>query len=218
MIGDHRLVFTCVSLLTGVLCGALRDRRALLLENLLLRQQVAVALRTRRRPDVRWHDRLFWVVMQRLCADWRRHLVLVRPETVLRWHRRGWRVFWWWRSRRPTGRPTGRPRLPQEVRDLIRRLSEENRLWGTERIRGELRKLGINVGNGAVRRSRWRPAPRPASQTWGTFLRTPAHAIWAAALFTVQTLTFRTLYVLFFIIHSRRELVHVHVTAHPTAT
>jgi len=112
MIGDHRLVFTCVSLLTGVLCGALRDRRALLLENLLLRQQVAVALRTRRRPCVRWHDRLFWVVMQRLCADWRRHLVLVRPETVLRWHRRGWRLFWWWRSRRPTGRS----RLPQEVR------------------------------------------------------------------------------------------------------
>ena len=83
MIGDHRLVFTCVSLLTGVLCGALRDRRALLLEHLLLRQQLAVALRTRRRPRVRWHDRLFWVVMQRLCADWCRRLVLVQPEAVL---------------------------------------------------------------------------------------------------------------------------------------
>jgi len=213
VIGDHRLGFTCVSLLTGVLCGALRDRRALLLENLLLRQQVAVALRTRRRPCVRWHDRLFWVVMQRLCADWRRHLVLVRPETVLRWHRRGWRLFWWWRSRRPTGRP----RLPREVRALIRRLSEENRLWGTERIRGELLKLGIAASNGSIRRYRWRPAPRPPGQGWGTFLRTHAHAIWAADLFTVQTLTYRTLYVLFFITHGRRELVHLAVTAHPTA-
>ena len=154
---------------------------------------------------MRWHDRLFWVVAQRLVTDWRRHLVLVQPETVLRWHRRGWRRFWWWRSRRPTGRP----RLPQEVRDLIRRLSEENRLWGTERIRGELLKLGIAVGNGSIRRYRWRPAPRPPSQTWGTFLRNHAHAIWAADLLTVQTLTFRTLYVLFFITHGRRELVHV---------
>ena len=184
-----------------------------MVENLLLRQQLAVARRARRRSRVRWYDRLFWVVARRFVTDWRRHLVLVQPETVLRWHRQGWRLFWWWRSRRPIGRP----RLTQEVRDLIRRLSEENRLWGTERIRGELLKLGIAVGNGSIRRYRWRPAPRPPSQTWGTFLRNHAHAIWAADLLTVQTVTFRTLYVLFFIAHGRRELVHVHVTAHPTA-
>ncbi len=103
------------------------------------------------------------------------------------------------------------------MRELIRRLSEENRLWGTERIRGELLKLGIAVGNGSIRRYRWRPAPRPPSQTWGTFLRNHARAIWAADLLTVQTLTFRTLYVLFFISHGRRGLLHVAVTAHPTA-
>ena len=103
------------------------------------------------------------------------------------------------------------------MRDLIRRLSEENLLWGTERIRGELRKLGIAASNGSIRRYRWRPAPRPRGQSWGTFLRTHAHALWAADLFTVQTLTFRTLYVLFFISHGRRELVHLAVTAHPTA-
>jgi putative transposase len=95
--------------------------------------------------------------------------------------------------------------------------AEENRRWGTERIRGELLKLGIAVGNGSIRRYRWRPALRPPSQTWGTFLQNHAHAIWAADLLTVQTLTFRTLYVLFFISHGRRELVHVRVTAHPTA-
>ena len=202
-----------LSLLGGLLRATLRGRRALVLENLLLRQQLAVALRPQRRPRVHWADRLFWVVARRLVPDWRRHLVLVQPETVLRWHRQGWRLYWWWRSRRSTGRPP----VPQEVRVLIRRLSEENRLWGTERIRGELLKLGIAVGNGSIRRYRWRAAPRPPSQTWGTFLRNHARAIWAADLFTVQTLAFKTLYVLFFITHGRRELLHVAVTAHPTA-
>jgi hypothetical protein len=122
-----------VSLLVGIALTALRGRHALLAENLLLRQQLAVALRPRRRLRLRWHDRLCWVVARRLVTDWRRHLVLVQPETVLRWHRRGWRLVWWWRS----GRPTGRPRVPQEVRALIRRLSEENRLWGTERLRAK---------------------------------------------------------------------------------
>jgi transposase InsO family protein len=213
MVGDHQGVVEWASLLVGTLRAALRGRQALVVENLLLRQQLAVALRFQRRPRVRWHDRLFWVVARRLCAEWRRHLVLVRPETVLRWHRQGWRLSWWWRS----GRPTGRPRVPQEVRALIRRLSEENRLWGTERIRGELLKLGFAVGNGSIRRYRWRPAPRGPSQTWRTFLRTHARQIWAADLFTVPTVAFRTLYVFFFITHDRRELVHCRVTAHPTA-
>src|SRR5215217_5168214 len=126
-----------VPLLVGVMLASLKHRRALMLENLLLRQQLSVALRARPYPRLQQRDRLFWVVVRCLVADWRRHLVLVHPETVLRWHRQGWRLFWWWRS----GRPTGRPRVPPEVRSLIRRLSEENRLWGTERIRGELLKL-----------------------------------------------------------------------------
>jgi transposase InsO family protein len=212
-VGDHHAVLDWVSLFVGVTLTALRGDRALVEENLLLRQQLAVALRARRRPRLCWHDRLFWVVARRLITDWRRPLVLVQPETVLRWHRRGWRLYWWWRS----GRPTGRPRVPSEVRALIRRLSEENRLWGTERLRGELRKLGFAVSNGSIRRYRWRPAPRPPSQTWRTFLRNHAPQIWAADLFAVPTLTFRTLFVLFFITHDRRELVHARVTAHPTA-
>jgi putative transposase len=210
---DHGAVLEWVSLLVGALRAAFHRHRALVLENVLLRQQLAVALRPPRRPRVRWHDRFFWLVARRLVTDWRRHLVLVRPETVLGWHRQGWRLFWWWRSRRPTGRP----RLPQEVRDLIRRLSEENRRWGTERIRGELRKLGFAVANGSIRRYRSRPAPRPPNQTWRTFLRNHAHQLWAADLFTVPTVAFRTLYVFIFITHDRRELVHCRVTAHPTA-
>jgi putative transposase len=91
--GDHHAVLDWVSLLVGVVLTALRGRHALLAENLLLRQQLAVALRTRRRPRLRWHDRLFWVVARRPVTDWRRHLLLVQPETVLRWHRRGRQLF-----------------------------------------------------------------------------------------------------------------------------
>jgi putative transposase len=200
-------------LLLSTLRVLLHDRRALLVENLLLRQQLAVALRANPRPRLRRRDRLFWAVALRVCVDWRRHLLLVRPETVLRWHRRGWRLYWWWRSRRPVGRP----RVPGEVRDLIARMSKDNPLWGTERLRGELRKLGIAVSAGSVRRYRWRRPAKPPSQTWRTFLRNHAAQIWAADLFTVPTLTFRTLYVLFFLTHDRRELVHIRVTAHPTA-
>jgi transposase InsO family protein len=107
--------------------------------------------------------------------------------------------------------------VPAEVRALITRMARDNPLWGTERLRGELLKLGIAASTGSIRRYRWRRPPRPPSQTWRTVLATHAAHIWAADLFTVPTVTFRTLFVLFFITHDRRELVHCRVTAHPTA-
>jgi len=154
-----------------------------------------------------------WVLARRCCAGWREHLRLVTPDTVVRWHRLGWRLFRRWKSRSRGGRP----QLSPEVQDLIRTMSGENRLWGTERIRGELLKLGIAVSNRSIRRYRWRGPRRPSSQTWRTFLRNHAHHLWAADLFTLPTLTFKTLYVLVFIAHGRRDLVHVNVTANPTA-
>jgi transposase InsO family protein len=203
-----------LTLLLAVLRAALRDRSELLTENLLLRHQLAVLTRpTRRRPRLRPGDRLLWVLARRLRRDWHRHLVVVRPETVVRWHRRAWRLFWRWRSRTRLGRP----RLSPEVRELIAAMARDNPLWGTERIRGELLKLGLVVSNRSIRRYRGRGPARPSSQTWRTFLRTHAAGIWAADLFTIQTVTFRTLYVLFFITHARRELLQATVTAHPTA-
>jgi transposase InsO family protein len=139
--------------------------------------------------------------------------VVATPDTVIRWHRAGWRLYWRWRS----GAGGGRPRLSAEVRELIARMSKENPLWGSERIRGELLKLGLAVSNRSIRRYRWQRPARPPSQTWRTFPANHAHAIWAVDLFVVQTLTFKTLYVLLFVAHSRRELVHLAVTAHPTA-
>jgi transposase InsO family protein len=153
------------------------------------------------------------MVACRLRRDWRRYLVLVRPETVLRWHRRGWRLFWRWKSRLRLGRP----RLRAEWRELIAAMARDNPRWGSERIRGELLKLGIAVSKRSIQRYRGRGPARPPSQTWRTFLRNHAGAIWAADLLTVQTLTFKVLYVLVVITHDRRELVHVNVTAHPTA-
>ena len=195
--------------------AACRGRNDLVLENLLLRHQLAVLTRpTRQWPRVRLRrrDKLLWVLVRRLRQDWR-HLVVVTPDTVIRWHRAGWRLYWRWRSR-ATG---GRPRLSLEVQQLIARISRENPRWGSERIRGESLRLGIIVSNRTVWRYRWRAPEQPPSQTWRSFLRNHAQSIWAADLFTVQTLTFKARYVLVYIAHGRRELVHLAVTAHPTA-
>jgi transposase InsO family protein len=199
-----------VALLRAVLCR----HGDLVTENLLLRQQLAVLTRpTRKRPRLLKRDRIFWVVARALRCDWRHHLRLVQPETVIRWHRRGWQLFWRWRSR---ARP-GRPRLSAEVRELIATIARENPRWGSERIRGELLKLGLAVSKRSIQRYRWRGPARPPSQTWRTFLANHAQAVWAADLCTVPMLTFRTLYVLVVIAHGRRDLVHLAVTAHPTA-
>jgi putative transposase len=203
-----------LALLLAVLRAALRDRAGLVAENLVLRHQLAVVTRpTRKRPRLRARDKALWVLIRRLWRDRRGSLVLVRPETVIGWHRRGWRLFWRWRSR---GRG-GRPKLDAEARELIATMARENPAWGSERIRGELLKLGIAVSKRSIQRYRGRGPARPPSQTWRTFLANHAAQIWAADLFTVQSLTFRTLYVLLFITHGRRELVHLNATAHPTA-
>jgi hypothetical protein len=138
-------------LLTTVL-ALVRPHQDLVLENLLLRHQLAVLTRptrTRRRARLHTWDKLLWVLARRWCAGWREHLKIVTPDTVVRWHRQGWRLFWRWKSRSRGGRP----QLSPEVQELILNISRENRLWGTERIRGELLKLGIVVSNRSMRPS-----------------------------------------------------------------
>jgi hypothetical protein len=157
---------------------------------------------------------MLWVALSRLWASgWRDNVVFVKPATVIGWHRRGWRLYWTWRS----GSRGGRPRLSPEVRDLIAEMWRANPLWGSERIRGELHKLGIMVSNRSIRRYRWRNRPPVGDQRWRTFLVNELAAIWAADFFVVQTMTMRTLYVFFFITHARRELVQCSITASPTA-
>ena len=157
-------------------------------------------------------DRLLWVSFSRVWCHWRTALVIVKLETVIAWHRRGFRLFWTWKSRRRTGRPT----VPQEVGNLIRTMSAANPLWGAPRIHGELLKLGFTVSQTTVATYMVRRRPLP-SQTWRTFLTNHAHQLIAADFFVVPTATCRLLFVLVLLAHDRRRVVHVAVTEHPTA-
>jgi hypothetical protein len=190
-----------------------RERRDLVLENIALRHQIDVLTRTRRRPALRPGDRRLWSLLASTWPAWRQHLVIVEPETVVRWHRAGWRRYWAWRSRTPT---RGRPRIDTQIAAEIRRMTRENPRWGHMRVLGELRKLGFRVSLQTVRRYR-RNVPRDPSSSWRTFLENHRPELWAADFFTVHTLWFQTLYVFFFIAHDRRTVMHFNVTQHPTA-
>ncbi len=205
---------TYLGLLMTSMWRAFRARRELMLENVALRQQLAVYALQSRRPPLRDGDRRFWSLLARTWSGWRSALVIVEPDTVVRWHRAAWRGYWTWRSR---ARRPGRRRISPELRQLIARIATENPRWGALRIQGELLALGYDVSAETVRRYRLQVRRRPPSPSWRSFLANHRPQLWAADFFTVQTLTFKTLYVLFFITHERRHLVHVDVTAHPTA-
>jgi transposase InsO family protein len=202
-------------LLLGALRSACRSHADLVLENAALRHQLGVLMRAGRRPRVMAADRCFWVVLRRLWTRWSEVLVFVKPETVVHWHRAGFRLYWNWRSRR---RRRGRPCAAAEIRTLIRRLATENPTWGAPRIHGELRMLGLDVSERTVSRLMPRRAPKPeAAQRWMTFLCNHRDAIAAMDFFVVPTLMFRMLYVWFAIEHGRRRILHFHVTDRPEA-
>src|ERR671930_1635716 len=199
-------------ILFGTLRSCLRTRRELALENLALRQQVAVWKARQPRPRLTEIDRIFWVLLSRLWTHWRHSLLVVRPGTVIGWHRQGFRRYWAWKSRHRRGRPG----IRTEVRDLIRRMSGAYPLWGAPRIHGELLKLGLTVSQATVSEYMVRPR-RPPSQAWRTFLKNHAQDLVALDFFTVPTVIFRVLFVLVMLSHARRRLVHFNVTEHPTA-
>ncbi|PZC42274.1 MAG: hypothetical protein DK306_002343, partial [Chloroflexi bacterium] len=187
-----------------------RQRRDLILENVILRQQLAVWERSGRRPRLHRRDRQFWSVTARHWTPWRAHLQLVQPATVIGWHRLAWRRYWRWKSQ--GGRP-GRTRIGPEIRTLIARLAAENPTWGVRRIAAELAVLGHPVSAATVQRYR---GNRPPSPSWRAFLRLHVSEIWAADFFIAQTLPFRAFYVFVVIRHDRRRLMHWNVTRHPT--
>ncbi len=197
----------------AALGAAARERRELALENIALRHQIEVLTRSRHRPQIRQADRLLWSSLFRVWPSWRRHVVIVQPETVVGWHRTAWRRYWTWKSR---GGKRGRPRIGPELAELIRRMTRENPRWGHMRVLGELRKLGFRVSLQTVRRYR-KDIPRDPLSSWRTFLANHRPEIWASDFFTVHTLWFQTLYVFFFIAYDRRTVTHVNVTAHPAA-
>ena len=194
-------------------CGGC-SRAALELENLALRHQIGILQRSaRKRPKLTPWDRLLWVWFSRIWSDWRSALAIVKPETVVGWHRAGFRLFWTWKGRRGQ---RGRPRISGEIRDLIRQMCRENPGWGAPRIHGELLKLGLDIGESSVSKYLVRSS-RPPSQTWRTFLENHAKQLASIDFFTVPTLRFQVLYVFLVLAHDRRRILHFNVTAHPTA-
>jgi len=187
-------------------------RHAVVLEDLALRQQLAVATHGGRRPRLSDADRAFWVALRQVWADWAASLAIVKPATVVAWHRRAYRAYW-----RRISRKRGRPKTNAQLRDLIRRMVTENG-WGAPRIHGELLKLGFRVSERTV--SRYVRACRtkePPGRSWKSFLNNHREVLAAMDFFTVPTVTFRLLYVLLVIQHRRRKILHFNVTAHPTA-
>ena len=195
-----------------LLRAILLSRTSLALENLALRQQVAVLKRSVPHPRIRVRDRICWVILRRLWSGWRQSLLVVQPDTVVRWHRRGWRLLWRWRSRGKVGRPA----VPYKVRELIRQLSRENRLWGAPRIQAELEHLGHHVAKSTVERYMVRHVG-PRSPTWRAFLRNHAGEILVCDFLQVPTATFKTLIGFVVMELGRRRIVACDVTLHPTA-
>ncbi len=190
----------------------LLKRAALVAESLALRHQLGIMQRSVKRPRLRQRDRILWVWLSRLWANWRSCLMIVKPDTVLRWHRDGFRLYWRWKLR---SKP-GRPKIDAEIRRLIRQMSRENATWGPPRIQSELALLGYTVDQSTVAKYMCRHR-KPPSQNWRTFLENHVPDIAAIDFFVVPTARFRLLFCFIVLRHEQRRVVHFNVTAHPNA-
>src|SRR5258708_22944288 len=209
-------MFCFVGLCLGMLVRLFRERRSLLFENLALRQQLVALKRRHTRPCLGVFDKFFWVIARRVYSSWKQSLLIVTPETVVRWHRTGFCMYWRLISR--VRGQVGRRPTPKEVRELIFRMVAENPTWGAPRMHGELRMLGFALSERTI--SRWmKRAPRDPEQgkRWLAFLRNHREAIAAMDFFTVPTITFGVLYCFFVMCHERRRILQVNVTKHPTS-
>src|SRR5260221_1041087 len=202
-----------VRLIVWMVADLFRSRAALETEIWMLRQQINVLRRTApKKQTFSSIERLIFVCLYRLLPGVRDALAIVKPETVVKWHRAGFRLYWRWKSKARGGRPT----VPLEIRKLIREMSIANPLWGASRIHGELLKLGIDIGQTSVAKYMVRRRD-PPSQGWRTFLRNHADGVAAMDMFVVPTISFRLLYGLLIMGHGRRHILWFGVTAHPTA-
>jgi putative transposase len=201
------------SLLLGTLIDLARSKSQLLAENALLRQQLIVLRRQVKRPACTRTDRMLLVLLASMVRTWKQALFIVQPETLLRWHRQGFQLCWKYKSRAMS--PT--PKISAETVALIQQMARDNRLWGAERIRGELLKLGIHVCKRTIQKyMRHARTPRQRGQTWATFLQNHAKDIWACDFLQVTDLFFRSLFAFFIIDIHTRQVIHVGVTRLPT--
>jgi len=200
----------------GAIADVTMTKAALVAEKALLRKQLIVLRRQVKRPASTPRDRVLLVLLARLVRGWQAALLIVQPDTVLRWHRQGYRLVWRVRS----ATVPKRPQIAPATGALIKRVAAENPLWGAERVRGELIKLGIRVGKRTVQRhmrsARPLRPPRPRGQTWATVLHNHAVDVWACDVLPVIDLRVRALVVFVIVDLGSRRVVHVGVTRHPT--
>jgi transposase InsO family protein len=202
-----------LKVLTGTLVDLPLTRSELIAENALLRQQLVVLHRQVKTPRLTWRDRLSLLLLARWVPNWQHILQIIKPDTLLRWHREGFRLFWKYKSRAQR-QPR---RLSPETIALIQRIARENPLWGAERIRGELLKLDIKVAKRTIQKYLHAVRSKPPSgQSWSTFLRTHGKDIWACDFVPVVTLFFKTLYAVVIVHHESRRVMHFGATEHPT--
>ena len=209
------LLYGALRLLLGWVVRSSRENVSYEVEIAVLRHQLKVLRRQVARPPIRRRDRIWLAAVSRVLPRQRWASFMVSPQTLLRWHRELVRRKWTWRHSRMPGRPP----IDDDVRDAILRLARENPRWGYLRIQGELRKLGVRVGATTIRRvlraHGLKPSPRRFGPNWSEFLRAQAHAILACDVFTVEAVTLKTLYVLFFIELATKRVHLAGVTRHP---
>jgi transposase InsO family protein len=183
-------------------------------KNLALQQQLIILNRSIKRPQIKTKDRLFWIILFLFWKNWQDSLIVLKPETVVGWHKKGFRLFWRWKSR---SKSPGRPRISQEIRNLIYKMAMANPLWGAPRIHGELLKLGINISERTVSGLMPKHPRKPSSQTWRAFIKNHMTNTVSIDFFTVPTVTFRILFVIIILKNNRRKVIHFNTTEHPTA-
>ena len=206
--GIHRWMRPSSRLVLGYALDLFRSRDELIRENALLRKQLEVACRKITRPHLRPMDRAILVLLARFVPTWRGATLLVQPETILRWHREGFRLLWRRRSRRHHGRP----QMAAKTIALIKRMARNNALWGAERIRGELLKVGIGASKRSIQKWIRQVRPRPQGQRWSSFLRTHANETWACDFLQTYDLLFGPIFAFFLIELGSRRVVHLAVT------
>ena len=188
-----------------------KSKQSLVLENLMLRQQLNIYKRKNKKPKIENIDRIILVWISKIFSNWKSAMIIVKPETVIGWHRKGFKLYWKWKSRK-----TGRPKVDWELINLIRKLQKENLKWSAQRIQGELQKLGFNVCDNTVAKYMTKAKDDGSKQQrWLTFLRNHANHIAGIDFFVVRTMFFKAIYVFVAISHNRREILHFGITSKP---
>ena len=203
-----------IKLLLETLKKSLFPRQPLVVENLALRHQLLVYQRNAKKLKLQNHDRIIWVFLSKFLKHWKDVLVIVKPKTVIRWHRQGFKLYWRWKSR---SKKVGRNRTDPYIVKQIKNISRANPLWGAPRIHGELLKLGIEISESTVQRYMAKPQ-KPPSQTRRTFLENHVKDLISVDFMIVPTITFRLLFVFIVLSHDRRRIIHFNVTDSPTAS